>query len=180
MSLQSQQERTARLLDTLDGRMLPIAQEWYARCGTAGYRILVHQARRIWPEQDGLYAKGRTAPGEPCRHSGTLRIVGRCDRHPMGLKVTNARGGDSYHNYGLALDFVALGPDGTPLWDLTPWETLGDIGEALGLEWGGRWKSPDRPHLQLSLAPIAVLKSVAPKGFIPASWTPPPPAPEVA
>lgn len=28
------------------------------------------------------------------------------------------------------------------------WEKIGDIGEALGLSWGGRWKWPDRPHFE--------------------------------
>ena len=42
---------------------------------------------RTFAEQDALYAQGRTKGG---------------------LKVTNAKGGQSYHNYGLAIDIVLL------------------------------------------------------------------------
>jgi len=41
------------------------------------------------------------------------------------------------------------------------WVTLGKLGESLGLEWGGRWKTPDLPHFQIpsSAAPIRELKA---------------------
>ncbi len=32
------------------------------------------------------------------------------------------------------------------------WERLGEIGESLGLEWGGRWKQRDCPHFQIKEA----------------------------
>lgn len=159
MTLRSQQDRTAGRIQTLDARLIPLAMDWVERCNTMGWRCLIHQGRRTWAEQDALYAQGRTTPGKI---------------------VTNAKAGQGYHNYGLAFDFVAMDKAGQPLWDLTPWEMLGYEGEKLGLEWGGRWKKPDRPHLQLSLAPIATLLKIAPKGFIPSTWTPPPPKAEVA
>jgi len=66
-------------------------------------------------------------------------------RETTGSIITNAQGLESYHNYGLAFD-VAF--DGTTPTD-NDWEALGEIGESLGLEWGGRWESfPDRPHFQ--------------------------------
>lgn len=51
----------------------------------AGATILITQGLRTWEEQDALYAKGRTTPaiGEP-------------------YIVTMAKGGQSYHNFGLA------------------------------------------------------------------------------
>jgi peptidoglycan L-alanyl-D-glutamate endopeptidase CwlK len=30
-----------------------------------------------------------------------------------------------------------------------PWDMLGTVAEAHGLEWGGRWKTRDRTHVQL-------------------------------
>src|SRR5262245_49894508 len=62
-----------------------------ALCAQAGIAILVTQGLRTWKEQDALYAKGRTAP-------------------PIGKKyiVTNAKGGSSWHNFGLAFDIVVL------------------------------------------------------------------------
>ena len=50
--------------------------------GELGIQLRITQGYRSIAEQDALYAQGRTAPGEI---------------------VTNARGGQSYHNYGLAL-----------------------------------------------------------------------------
>lgn len=52
-----------------------------------GIRLRITQTLRTIEEQDALYAQGRTKPGK---------------------KVTNARGGSSYHNWGVAFDFVIL------------------------------------------------------------------------
>lgn len=83
---------------------------------------------RTFKEQDALYAQGRSKPGK---------------------KVTNAKGGQSWHNYGLAVDIV-FKVNGTWSWDeANPWSKLGMIGQQHGLEWGGAWKtSKDRPHFQ--------------------------------
>lgn len=63
-------------------------------------------------EQNGLYAKGRTAPGP---------------------KVTNAKGGYSWHNFGLAGDW--WGPTMTP----AQWQKFGHLARVEGLTWGGDW-----------------------------------------
>lgn len=52
-----------------------------------GIKLRVAQATRTIAQQNALYAQGRTAPG---------RIV------------TNAKGGESYHNYGLAIDVIEI------------------------------------------------------------------------
>lgn len=83
---------------------------------------------RTYAEQDALYAKGRTAPGP---------------------KVTNARGGYSNHNFGIAFD-IGLFKGSDYLEDSPLYADLGKIGERIGLEWGGRWKTfKDEPHYQL-------------------------------
>jgi len=81
-------------------------------------------------EQKALYAQGRSAPGKI---------------------VTNAQGGQSYHNYGLAVDLCELSADGTEvLWNFNM-GTLDPIAKKYGLEWGGDWQSiKDRPHFQIS------------------------------
>jgi peptidoglycan L-alanyl-D-glutamate endopeptidase CwlK len=64
--------------------------------------------------------------------------------------VTNAKGGESLHNYGVAVDFtfVQYGYNATE----QMWQSLGHVAESKGFEWGGRWTSfPDRPHCQLML-----------------------------
>ena len=79
-------------------------------------------------EQDALYEQGRSRPG------------------PI---VTNARGGESFHNYRLAADVAFRGPDLYPLaWLMN----LGLLAEEYGLQWGIDDAPPqerkDKPHLQ--------------------------------
>lgn len=99
-----------------------------------GIYVLIAQGYRSKEEQDELYKIGRT-PGDK--------------RKP----VTNARGGYSYHNYGLAVDYCLLTPDGKQaIWKVDDkWRRVAQIAKTLGFEWGGDWKSfPDYPHLQMT------------------------------
>lgn len=91
---------------------------------------------RTFAEQDGLYAQGRTKPG---------RIV------------TNARGGYSYHNYGLAIDIVLIKDGKEAIWDTkgdydgdgrSDWQEVVTIFKQYGWEWGGDWRFVDAPHFQ--------------------------------
>jgi peptidoglycan L-alanyl-D-glutamate endopeptidase CwlK len=100
------------------------------RCQEAGIAIRVSQGLRTWAEQDALYVRGRTAPGD-------IR--------------TNARGGESFHNFGMAFDIVIL-ESGRITWDPRHpgWRIAGEIGTSLGLLWGGTWKSiRDLPHFEI-------------------------------
>ena len=87
-------------------------------------------------EQDELYQIGRTKPGK---------------------KVTNAKGGQSYHNYGLAFDLVLIIDGKTASWDtltdfdgdkISDWMECVRIAEKWGFDWGGLWKFVDAPHFQ--------------------------------
>ena len=75
--------------------------------------------------------------------------------------MTNAKPGDSYHQYGLAIDVVPRAYKSMPDWNPSgpQWEAIGRLGEGLGLTWGGRWSKPDKPHFQLTAAPLAELKA---------------------
>ena len=121
---------TVRRGDTLGG----IARRFYGDAGRyplivaanripdAGLAILVSQGLRTWEEQDALYAKGRTIP-------------------PLGPEyfVTRARGGQSYHNFGLAFDIVVIDAVTKAGWDDRHhgWGIAGALGKSVGLEWGG-------------------------------------------
>ena len=73
-------------------------------------------------------------------------------------KVTNAKGGQSIHNYGLAIDFALIIDGKTASWKdlqdfdgdkVADWMEIVKIFEDAGWEWGGRWKGfIDKPHLQ--------------------------------
>lgn len=91
-----------------------------------GIKVILTTGYRSIAEQNNLYAQGRTKPGK---------------------KVTNARGGDSWHNYGRAADYAFV-INGKVTWN-GPWQAFGKIAQICGLEWGGNFKSIlDRPHVQ--------------------------------
>jgi len=73
-------------------------------------------------------------------------------------KVTNAKGGDSYHNYRLAFD-ICINIKGKE-YDKPLLTQVGNIGKKLGLEWGGDFKKiVDMPHFQFTNGKtIAMLK----------------------
>lgn len=65
----------------------------------------------------------------------------------FALKATKAKGGQSYHNFGLACDVAFRSPE--PYSGNHPWGLLGKVSKSFGCEWGGDFKSfPDRPHIQ--------------------------------
>jgi len=97
-----------------------------------GFPMKIVSSVRTVAEQQKLYAQGRTAPG------------------PI---VTNADGvmNKSKHQLGLAVDCAFI-VNNVPSWDWRlPWIVYGTAAEALGLEWGGRWKKPvDSAHVELN------------------------------
>lgn len=106
------------------------------RCVARGAFYVATSGRRTYEEQDALYAKGRTAPGG---------------------KVTNAKGGESEHNFAIALDFArhalpTYAGKLVPEYDDVFYDILGEEAARVGLEWGGKWKSiVDAQHVQLSI-----------------------------
>ncbi|MCI5057381.1 MAG: M15 family metallopeptidase [Flavobacteriales bacterium] len=93
-----------------------------------GIKLRVTSTLRTWKEQEKLYAKGRTTPGNI---------------------VTNAKPGRSLHNYGLALDVVEI-KNGKAMWNNTNWSKIGKLGKSLGFSWGGDWTSfKDKPHFEM-------------------------------
>ncbi|MFC4025388.1 M15 family metallopeptidase [Oceanobacillus longus] len=81
-------------------------------------------------------------------------------RNNRGNIVTNARAGESYHNYGLAIDYALENDIGEIIWDIhydgndngePDWFEVADIAKDLGFEWGGDWRNfKDYPHLQMT------------------------------
>jgi len=72
-------------------------------------------------------------------------------------KVTKARGGQSFHNYGLAFDFCLIIDGKDVSWDMlkdydgdkiADWMEVVKIFKAAKYEWGGDWKFTDNPHFQ--------------------------------
>ena len=95
----------------------------------AGINLLITSGFRSWENQNELYAQGRTKAGKI---------------------VTNAKGGQSFHNYGLAIDVVPL-VNGAADWNTNRWNEIAAIAKKYGFTWGGDFTNiVDKPHFQYS------------------------------
>jgi hypothetical protein len=112
--------------------------------------VRVTQGLRTFAEQDALFAQGRTKPGK---------------------KVTNAKGGQSNHNFGLAVDLCPFKGGQPDFNDIPAFNTIGSEAKKLGLEWGGDWrKIVDKPHVQLSGLSVKDCFATFQSGGLAAVW----------
>lgn len=120
--------QSEKKIATLLPEVQPFARTLVQKAALSEIRIKIISGLRTYEEQDELYAKGRTTPGP---------------------KVTNARGGYSNHNFGIAFD-IGVFEGQKYLGDSVKYKAVGALGTDLGLEWGGNWKTiTDQPHYQL-------------------------------
>lgn len=104
---------------------------------TGKAKVRITQGLRTFEEQDEMYAQGRTKPGK---------------------KITNAKGGQSIHNYGFAVDICMIIDNKVASWDtakdwdndqIADWYECVKIFARHGWEWGGNWKTfKDMPHFE--------------------------------
>lgn len=126
-------ERTEANIATVCPKVQGLLRRWLSRARmaatNAGYEIKLIEGTRSYARQNDLYAQGRTK---------------------KGTKVTNARGGSSWHNFGLAVDFGVFRGK-TYVTEDEPYIMLGQLARTIpGLEWGGSWSGfKDYPHVQL-------------------------------
>jgi peptidoglycan L-alanyl-D-glutamate endopeptidase CwlK len=101
-----------------------------------GFPMLVTDGLRTVEQQQALYAKGRTAPGQIVTYADGVRKRSNHQAHADG--------------YGHAMD-LAFSVNGQPSWaEDHPWEVFGAMARAVGLTWGGDFKRlVDRPHVEL-------------------------------
>jgi peptidoglycan L-alanyl-D-glutamate endopeptidase CwlK len=119
----------SRNIDDLHPAVARGCRELIRRMGLAGFTAVgVSSTFRDHARQNALFEQGRTSPGNI---------------------VTNARGGQSWHNWRLAFDIfqnIRRQEWNNPQF----FATAGEIWEEMGGEWGGRWtRFPDRPHMQM-------------------------------
>lgn len=107
-----------------------------------GYPMIVTDGVRTAAQQKALFAQGRTVPGKIVTY-----------RDGTSAKSNHQPWADGF---GHAVDctfVVDLDGDGDPTdptWDeKRPWILYGTVAESQGLSWGGRWKNPDKPHVEL-------------------------------
>lgn len=117
-------------LDLIEPDFRSALFEVIAACRARGYEYVATRGYVTYGEQTALWAKGRTQPGP---------------------KVTNALGGESSHNFGIAMDFVrdidANKPGVQPSWKPEDYAVLIEEAEKRNLHSG--WKYKDHPHLSL-------------------------------
>lgn len=122
----------SRLLTDLDDDVRKMANRLVEDASREQIWLIVTQTYRTADQQQALYDRGRRTPG---------------------LIVTHAPPGYSWHEFRRAFDVAikSFSGDKTPadVYD-GPWGRIGDLGEAAGLDWGGRWKRPDQPHFEHS------------------------------
>lgn len=96
-----------------------------------GIKLRVIQGLRTYAEQNALYAQGRTTKGNV---------------------VTKAKGGQSNHNFGLAIGVAEIKNrkiDWKEQEKVLP--KIAPIGKKWGFSWGGDWKSIiDKPHFEMT------------------------------
>ena len=121
--------RTERNILTLHPKAQELARIFMKRLLDAGINARIISGTRTYAEQNELFKRGRF--GNP------------------GPKVTNARGGQSNHNFCIAWDIGIFEEDGAYLGDSPLYDTAAEVGLVDGIEWGGHWTSfVDRPHYQ--------------------------------
>lgn len=127
--------RTEGNVETLIPEAQAAARKWLAKAIPYAQEqwnltVKVICGTRSYSEQDALYAQGRTK---------------------SGTKVTNARGGYSNHNFGLAFDLGIFNSSKAYLTAGTYYDKIAaDVPPASNLIWGGTWTFHDSPHYQLS------------------------------
>lgn len=104
---------------------------------TGRAKVRITQGIRTFEEQNLLYAKGRTSPGKI---------------------VTNAKGGQSIHNYGFSVDICLILDGKTASFDTkadwdddkkSDWMECVEVFKKHGWNWGGDWKTfKDMPHFE--------------------------------
>lgn len=115
------------MIERLHPAIRGMAQNFLDAAKARGIDLRITSGLRTFAEQQALYDQGRTKPGKI---------------------VTNAKPGQGFHNYGLAIDVIPF-VNGKPDWNTTLWPEISTIGKSLGFSWGGDWEHfKDFPHFE--------------------------------
>lgn len=107
------------------------ARQFLRRVQPLPMQVRVISGTRRYAEQDALFRQGRFGNAGPI--------------------VTNARGGRSRHNFGIAWD-IGVFTDAGYSRRVEDYAEVARVGLVDGLVWGGHWtRFPDPPHYELDL-----------------------------
>lgn len=111
----------------LHPKFAPLAQSFIEDAeATLGITLCIVQGMRTFAQQQAIYDQGRTLPGNV---------------------VTKAKAGESYHNYGIAIDVCPFTPANQLNWEYD-FNKLVSFAAKYGITWGGNFPSPDRDHFE--------------------------------
>lgn len=100
----------------VDGDFASVLEEWFVLLDEADLTIRVTSGFRSPRQQRAIFSR-------------------------LGRRGLAARPGRSFHEYGLALDFVTVPRTATTM------RRAGELAESVGLRWGGRFRTPDPVHV---------------------------------
>jgi len=134
---------TSQRIATLHPLIRTKVYSFIKQCKAKGYNVRITEGLRSFDRQRKLY------------------IQSRLNNKP---KVTNAKAGHSYHNYGLAFDVITYHSGckqniNNCIYNTPP--AVVTIAKSLGFSWGGDWKTfKDKPHFQYSFKSISSLRKL--------------------
>ena len=112
-------------------QLLPVAQEacklFLEQCEKAGLKVKITETYRSQERQNELYAQGRTTPGQIVTWTKNSRHT---SRRAWDI-CQNIKGKE----YDTSTGFF---------------DKCGEVAALLNITWGGSWKTPDRPHFEIS------------------------------
>lgn len=122
-------------------------------CKEKGIEIRVTSTLRTEDEQSAFFAQGRKSLGfvNTLWAEAGLQAINDAENKKT---VTDTL--SSAHETGRAFD-IAVFKDGKPVWSGSEYKTVGELGEGIGLKWGGRFKKKDMCHFEF--APKTINKS---------------------
>lgn len=125
------------------------ALELVRRAWAKNIKVIITSGLRSMEEQARLYGQGRKS----------YIYKGKQYGNPSKPIVTQAKPGQSIHNYGYAVDFALMLDNGAVVWDMnrdangikgSDWREVAALAKQMGFYWGGDWrKFPDFPHIDL-------------------------------
>ena len=136
-------KHTNKRIETLHPIIRNLVAQAINDCETKGFKVRVtgDGCLRTWDEQNQLYGHSRT------REQLIAKGINPDYAKPNETWKTNATGGESWHNFGLAIDICMIVNNNAVF---VPDKVVVDIFKSYGFAWGGDWKKKDNPHFEIT------------------------------
>jgi peptidoglycan LD-endopeptidase CwlK len=155
----------SRKIDDMTPELQTKFHAFAAKMADAGIPFIITCTARTVKEQIALYAQGREKLDQTNilrKLAGLLAITfaENCRKVTWTLQskhLIDLDDGILENDKARAFD-ITITRDGRPCWELKTdvnqdqipdYDQAGQIGESVGLKWGGRFRSPDRPHFEI-------------------------------